>query len=120
MHYRGLTWDHPRGYTALAAASAGLSDDTLEWDRHPLEGFEAHPIADLCVLQVRVAEQFAIGTDGSLSSQLYLWTNHGIGPDGDVGLDQNACGIEKGHPGVHVSADRPLAQDSLQPGQIGP
>jgi len=48
MHYRGLTWDHPRGYTALAAASAGLSDDTLEWDRHPLEGFEAHPIADLC------------------------------------------------------------------------
>ncbi|GLK44868.1 MULTISPECIES: extracellular solute-binding protein [Novosphingobium] len=48
--YRGLTWDHPRGYRALEAAAAivapthGLS---IAWDRHPLEGFESHPIADL-------------------------------------------------------------------------
>jgi multiple sugar transport system substrate-binding protein len=52
MHYRGLTWDHPRGYRALLAA-AGKLDEAAEglsitWDRHCLEGFEAHPIADLC------------------------------------------------------------------------
>ncbi len=47
-----LTWDHPRGYNALAAAAkreevvtAGLD---IQWDRQPLEGFEFHPIADLC------------------------------------------------------------------------
>jgi multiple sugar transport system substrate-binding protein len=42
--FRGLTWDHPRGYDALAAAAGTL----LHWDRQPLEGFESHPIADLC------------------------------------------------------------------------
>jgi multiple sugar transport system substrate-binding protein len=52
MHYVGLTWDHPRGYNALAAAAARLNAErdgfTLSWERQPLEGFEAHPIADLC------------------------------------------------------------------------
>ncbi len=52
MHYRGLTWDHPRGYRALQAAAARLTERenglTLDWDTHSLEGFEAHPIADLC------------------------------------------------------------------------
>ncbi|MET0497326.1 MAG: extracellular solute-binding protein [Steroidobacteraceae bacterium] len=52
MHYTGLTWDHPRGYNALAAAAARLDEArdgfTLTWDKQPLEGFEAHPIADLC------------------------------------------------------------------------
>ena len=49
--YKALTWDHPRGYNALAAASRlrpandGLA---IVWDRQPLEGFESHPIADLC------------------------------------------------------------------------
>lgn len=49
---KALTWDHPRGYNALAAAArrddvvaAGLD---IQWDKQPLEGFEAHPIADLC------------------------------------------------------------------------
>ena len=49
---KALTWDHPRGYNALAAASklpdvinAGLE---IHWDKQPLEGFESHPIADLC------------------------------------------------------------------------
>jgi multiple sugar transport system substrate-binding protein len=42
--YRGLTWDHPRGYTALAASGGAL----IAWDRQPLAGFETHPIADLC------------------------------------------------------------------------
>jgi multiple sugar transport system substrate-binding protein len=52
MRYRGLTWDHPRGYRALVAASQTLdlaSDGiSITWDRHSLEGFEAHPIGDLC------------------------------------------------------------------------
>ena len=52
MHYIGLTWDHPRGYNALAAAASQLNPErdgfTLSWERQPLEGFEAHPIADLC------------------------------------------------------------------------
>lgn len=50
--YKALTWDHPRGYNALAAAArlpevlaGGLH---VEWDSQPLEGFESHPIADLC------------------------------------------------------------------------
>ncbi len=48
--WRGLTWDHPRGWRALdaAAGEARKSGLELNWDRHPLEGFEAHPIADLC------------------------------------------------------------------------
>ena len=52
MRYRGLTWDHPRGYHALAAAAGTLDKATdglaITWDRQPLEGFETHPIADLC------------------------------------------------------------------------
>jgi multiple sugar transport system substrate-binding protein len=52
MQYLGLTWDHPRGYNALAAAAARLDvyrdGFALTWMKQPLEGFEAHPIADLC------------------------------------------------------------------------
>ena len=52
MRYRALTWDHPRGYNALAAAAAQLDAArdglAIEWDKQPLEGFETHPIADLC------------------------------------------------------------------------
>ena len=43
MSFRGLTWDHPRGYTALAAA-----DGPVHWEVQPLEGFESAPIAALC------------------------------------------------------------------------
>ncbi len=46
--YLGLTWDHPRGYNALAAAAAQAEGLALDWDKQPLEGFESHPIADLC------------------------------------------------------------------------
>jgi multiple sugar transport system substrate-binding protein len=48
--YRGLTWDHPRGYHALEAAAATIAPAhglSIAWDSHPLEGFESHPIADL-------------------------------------------------------------------------
>jgi multiple sugar transport system substrate-binding protein len=49
MTFRGLTWDHPRGYRALEAAAARARAEGLElvWERQPLEGFESHPIADL-------------------------------------------------------------------------
>ncbi|MCD4511757.1 carbohydrate ABC transporter substrate-binding protein [Brucella pseudogrignonensis] len=45
----GLTWDHPRGYNALAAAA--IHNETsvkINWKKQPLEGFESSPIADLC------------------------------------------------------------------------
>lgn len=52
--YRGLTWDHPRGYQALEAAAAQLDmareGFSLSWDRHSLEGFEERPIAEQCGL----------------------------------------------------------------------
>jgi len=52
--YRGLTWDHPRGYRALEAAAAQLVPErdglALSWDRHSLEGFEARPIGEQCDL----------------------------------------------------------------------
>ncbi|MFI9626715.1 ABC transporter substrate-binding protein [Streptomyces sp. NPDC052042] len=50
--YRGLTWDHPRGTVALRAAASRFSEEshahTLAWDSQPLEGFESHPVGDLC------------------------------------------------------------------------
>ena len=48
MPFRGLTWDHPRGFKALDAAARANPDLGLSWDKHSLEGFETHPIADLC------------------------------------------------------------------------
>ncbi|MGN6364790.1 carbohydrate ABC transporter substrate-binding protein [Asticcacaulis taihuensis] len=46
--YRGLTWDHPRGFNALDAAAKATPELGLSWGKHSLEGFETHPIADLC------------------------------------------------------------------------
>jgi multiple sugar transport system substrate-binding protein len=52
IRYRGLTWDHPRGFNALAAAARRLDEArdgiAIDWDKQPLEGFECHPIQDLC------------------------------------------------------------------------
>ncbi|MET0725120.1 MAG: hypothetical protein ABWY36_02135 [Leifsonia sp.] len=49
--YRGLTWDHPRGRDALEAAAAltlnAAGEQLIEWDVHPLEGFESSPIDEL-------------------------------------------------------------------------
>jgi multiple sugar transport system substrate-binding protein len=45
----GLTWDHPRGYNALAAAAShNEASIKINWQKQPLEGFESSPIADLC------------------------------------------------------------------------
>jgi len=46
--YKGLTWDHPRGFNALNAAAKASPVLGLTWDTHSLEGFETHPIAELC------------------------------------------------------------------------
>lgn len=49
--YVGLTWDHPRGSHALRAAARDVAPRhglSISWDTQPLEGFESHPIADLC------------------------------------------------------------------------
>lgn len=49
--YAALTWDHPRGYRALDAAAAEMASTqgiSISWDRQPLEGFESHPIGELC------------------------------------------------------------------------
>jgi multiple sugar transport system substrate-binding protein len=52
IRYRGLTWDHPRGFNALAAAAdrldAARDGIAITWDKQPLEGFESHPIGELC------------------------------------------------------------------------
>ncbi len=49
--FTGLTWDHPRGYDALAESARrinqGLTTPLIHWNKQPLEGFESAPIADL-------------------------------------------------------------------------
>jgi multiple sugar transport system substrate-binding protein len=48
VHYRGLTWEHPRGTNALRAAATSFpGSSTLHWDSHPLEGFESSSIEAL-------------------------------------------------------------------------
>lgn len=48
--FKGLTWDHPRGYNALAAAAEvqkAHGSALVDWQKQPLEGFESHPIMEL-------------------------------------------------------------------------
>ncbi len=45
--FRGLTWDHPRGYNALAAAAEIAASPLISWEKQPLEGFESEPIGAL-------------------------------------------------------------------------
>ena len=49
VHYRGLTWEHPRGTNALRAAAdaAATPGFSLHWDSHSLEGFESSSIEEL-------------------------------------------------------------------------
>lgn len=49
--YKALTWDHPRGFNALRDAGKEIAPGqglSISWEKQPLEGFESHPIADLC------------------------------------------------------------------------
>jgi multiple sugar transport system substrate-binding protein len=46
--FRGLTWDHPRGYAPLVAAAEQCAGELeIRWDTQPLEGFESTPIPEL-------------------------------------------------------------------------
>lgn len=47
---RGMTWDHPRGYSGLEAASAEYRSRTgvgITWERRGLQAFADEPIMDL-------------------------------------------------------------------------
>lgn len=47
---RGMTWDHPRGYEPLAAASrewASRTGTEIAWDRRSLQDFESYPVEEL-------------------------------------------------------------------------
>lgn len=47
---RGMTWDHPRGFDPLAAASILWEQQTgaaIAWDRRSLQDFETYPVEDL-------------------------------------------------------------------------
>lgn len=45
--FKGLTWDHPRGYRPLQAWAQADNRVSVEWDIQKLEGFESHPIDEL-------------------------------------------------------------------------
>jgi multiple sugar transport system substrate-binding protein len=47
---RGTTWDHPRGYDPLVAASRAwgrMHGETIEWDRRSLQDFESFSVEEL-------------------------------------------------------------------------
>jgi len=47
---QGMTWDHPRGYDCIVAASAEYARTTgveIRWEKHPLSAFEEAPIEQL-------------------------------------------------------------------------
>ncbi|WP_424986989.1 extracellular solute-binding protein [Microbulbifer sp. S227A] len=50
MQLRGMTWDHPRGYDPVVAASRQYAQDTgveIHWDKRSLQAFADAPIAEL-------------------------------------------------------------------------
>jgi len=47
MQLTGMTWNHPRGYDPLVAASHAWRERTgvaIEWDRRSLQDFESYPV----------------------------------------------------------------------------
>lgn len=50
MKLTGMTWDHPRGYDPVVAASQAYAAETgieITWDKRSLQAFADAPIADL-------------------------------------------------------------------------
>lgn len=96
MTFLGLTWDHPRGYDALAEAArrvnAGRKTPLIDWVKQPLEGFESAPIADLAAahdlivldhphIGEAVAEDCLTPLDELFpAEQIEQWANDSIGP----------------------------------------
>jgi len=50
LEYRGITWDHPRGYRAIQESTGIWSEKgvRIQWDKQPLERFESASIGELC------------------------------------------------------------------------
>jgi len=96
MTFRGLTWDHPRGYDALAEAArrvnAGRAQALIAWDKQPLEGFESAPITDLTAnydlvvldhphIGEAVAEACLIPLEDLYNTpQIAAWAAQSVGP----------------------------------------
>lgn len=96
MTFIGLTWDHPRGYNALAETArrinVGRGDALIQWNKQPLEGFESAPIReladrnDLLVMDhPHIGEAVAEGCFRPLEElyseeQLQAWRGASIGP----------------------------------------
>ncbi|BCL68783.1 membrane protein [Vibrio nigripulchritudo] len=47
MSFKGLTWDHPRGYQALQTSLDWQDCPVAQWDIQPLSGFEETPLEEL-------------------------------------------------------------------------
>ena len=50
VQLKGMTWDHPRGYAGLEAASALYAQSngvTIDWDRRSLQAFADEPVEGL-------------------------------------------------------------------------
>jgi multiple sugar transport system substrate-binding protein len=96
---RGITWDHRRGYAALAelerldaAADTryGAMPAPLTWERQPLSGFESRPVTDLAGrYDILVIDHPGLGTasaalrplDGLFSPpELAAWASATVGP----------------------------------------
>ncbi len=96
MTWQGLTWDHPRGYDALAEAArrvnAGRGAPLIHWDKQPLEGFESAPITDLTArydlvvldhphIGEAVAENCLITLEELFTpEQIAAWAAESVGP----------------------------------------
>jgi len=52
FEYRGITWNHPRGYRALEQSTKIWWERgvRIQWDKQPLERFESARIEELCAL----------------------------------------------------------------------
>ncbi|MFC3073518.1 extracellular solute-binding protein [Shinella pollutisoli] len=99
MTFVGLTWDHPRGYDALAEtarrANAERAEPLIHWNKQPLEGFESAPIRtlaeenDLLVMDhPHIGEAVAEGCflpleDLYSAEQIEAWRRGSVGPSAE-------------------------------------
>lgn len=96
MTFIGLTWDHPRGYNALAETARRVNAERVQplihWNKQPLEGFESAPIRDLAerndllvMDHPHIGEAVAEECFWALeylypAEQLALWRRDSVGP----------------------------------------
>lgn len=99
MTFIGLTWDHPRGYNALAetarGVNAGRAEPLIHWNKQPLEGFESASVRelaennDLLVMDhPHIGEAVADGCFLPLeelysTEQLQAWQQDSVGPSAE-------------------------------------